>query len=70
MLIEDTKKPNLDVLREFRIKGVAQPVGSVIPKTVMPKGDWMNLCAMKPPRAEQTAEKVGPAKKTARLPGE
>lgn len=75
MAIENDKSlKNLRVLREFRLKGVAQPVGSVIAKSDFDNaGDYMNLCAMNPPRAEQTDAKVGPAPKSggknAALPG-
>lgn len=66
MAIEkDDKKPNLLVLRDFRLNGAAVHEGSVISKKEFDNsGDWLNLCAMKPPRVEQTDEKVAAAKKT------
>ncbi len=76
MAIEkDDKKPNILVLREFRLDGKAVKKGSVISKKEFANnGDWLNLCAMKPARAEQTDEKVGSApapasKRGAKLPG-
>jgi len=60
---EDKTKPNLKVLQEFRIKGAAQPKGSVIAKSAFPaKQDWMNLLHMAKPRVEETADKVAKAK--------
>lgn len=70
-LENDKKKPNLKVLREFRVNGKACEKGSVIAKSEFQNsGDWLNLCAMTPARAEQTDEKVGPAPKDdKKLPG-
>lgn len=72
MALENNKKLlNIKVLREFRLGGKAKMVGEVISKDDFDNhGDWLNLCAMTPPRAEQTSEKVGkPAKKAGDLPG-
>lgn len=67
MAIEkDDSLPNLTVLRDIRVKGVARVKGTVISKKEFDNaGDWLNLCAMKPARLEQTDDKVGTKKKTA-----
>jgi len=69
----DSKMKNLEVLREFRVKGEAQRVGSVIPKSVFGEnhGDWQNLCHMRPPRAKETdaSVKTASAKPEKKLPG-
>lgn len=68
-ILKDDKKPNIKALREFRLNGKAVQEGEVIAKKEFGHfGDYMNLCTMKPARAEQTDAKVGkPAK--ADLPG-
>jgi len=71
----EVKKSNLKVLREIRIKGKAVGKGSVIAKSEFAnKGDWLNLCGMKPARLEETDDglkKIDPvkAKKDTKLPG-
>lgn len=59
------KEPqNLRVLREFRIRGEAQEVGSVISKEKFKVGgepnaaDWRNLLHMTPARVEETDDAV------------
>ena len=66
------EKPNLLVLKEFRIRGKAQHVGAVIPKVefgpvndAYAKGAWQNLAHMRPPRVEETDEPVRDAPKGA-----
>lgn len=50
---------NLKVLRHIRIAGVHIEAGSVIAKSEFEsKGDWMDLCQMKPARLEETDEKL------------
>ena len=69
---EDKKMPNIKALRDFRLNGAAVVKGEVVAKSKFQnKGDWLNLCHMKPPRAEETDAKVGKPKKTgaAELPG-
>lgn len=69
---QDKSKKNIKALREFRLNGKAVIKGEVIAKSdFQNSGDYLNLCAMTPARAEQTDEKVGkPAKKAAdKLPG-
>lgn len=51
---------NLKVLRHIRIAGKHIEAGSVIAKSDFEsKGDWMDLCQMKPARLEETDEKLG-----------
>lgn len=73
MAIENDKElKNLEVLRDFRLGGKPVRKGSVIAKSdFQNSGDWLNLCAMTPPRVKQTKEKVAaaPKSKTAALPG-
>lgn len=69
---EDKKKPNIIALRSFMLKGSKVAVGEVVAKADFPtKGDWQNLCHMTPAKAEETDEKVGKPKKSAKaeLPG-
>lgn len=56
------EKKNLLILKEIRIGGKPQPVGSVIAKGDFPnKGDWQNLCNMTPARCIETDAPVAGA---------
>jgi hypothetical protein len=61
---------NLKVLRAIRMEGKHVGVGTVISKTAFEsRGDWYDLCEMKPPRLEETDEPVGvPGKAKAAMP--
>ena len=63
MALENDKKlPNIKALRNFMLKGKKVNAGDVVAKSDFPNtGDFMNLCAMTPARAEQTDAKVGKA---------
>ena len=76
MAIENnTSFKNIRALKNFRLKGKHVAKGDVVAKSdFASSGEYMNLCAMKPARAEQTNDKVGAAPKTkakaaAALPG-
>ena len=71
MAIENDKKlPNIKALRQFLLNGKAVVKGEVIAKgNFANSGDYMNLCAMTPPRAEQTDAKAGKPAKADKLPG-
>jgi hypothetical protein len=67
---DEPSMKNVKVLREFRIRGKAQPVGKVMPKSDFTKNsDWRVLCAMKPPKLVQTDEKPSMPKTAPRAPG-
>lgn len=69
MAIENEKdKPNIRVLRDFMLAGRGKVrAGDIVAKADFKSaGDYMNLCAMTPPRAEQTADKP---KRGSKLPG-
>lgn len=69
MAIENDKTlKNIRALREFRLNGKVIKKNQVIAKSDFQNtGDFMNLCAMTPPRAEQTSDPVG-LPKTSALP--
>ena len=74
MALENDKKlPNVKALRSFMLKGKKGQKGDIVAKSDFPNtGDFMNLCAMTPARAEQTSDKVSKAKsggKSPALPG-
>ena len=56
---------NVKCLVAFMLNGEKIAVGQVVSKEKFTnKGDWLNLCHMRPARAEETNEKVGkPASK-------
>lgn len=60
---EDPKKPNVLALEQFMFAGKPIPKGTVLAKNdFSSSGEWRNLCAMTPPRLEQTSDPVGPPK--------
>ena len=64
----DPKKPNLKVLREFRLGGKPVGVGAVLAKSDFDsfggKGAWQNLVNMVGPKLEETADEVQDAPKS------
>lgn len=59
---------NIKAIREFRLKGRKVKVGEVVGKDEFAaKGDWQNLCHMKPARVEETDDAVG-APKSKKMP--
>lgn len=83
----DKTKPNIEAIASFRLKGKhiegrtkgdKGSTGQVVKKSDFPNNAaWQNLVNMEPPRAAETADKVGPAKpskpekqgKDGKLPG-
>lgn len=65
------EKKNLKVLRSIRIEGKHIEAGTVISKSAFEsRGDWFDLCEMKPARLEETDEPLGaPGKTKAAMPG-
>jgi hypothetical protein len=65
------EKKNLKVLRSIRIEGKHVEAGTVISKSAFEsRGDWFDLCEMKPARLEETDEPLGaPGKTKAAMPG-
>lgn len=73
MALENDKTlKNIRVLKNIRLRGKHVAAGTVLAKSDFANsGEFMNLCAMTPARAEQTNDKVGPAPKkgATKLPG-
>lgn len=63
MADEKKELSNVRALSEFRLKGKKVVKGEVVSKkSFANKGEWQNLCNMKPARCEETSATVGKPK--------